>query len=138
MAMAKQHEQDIILPVAADVAQSVTSFALDIGTSLAKVVYRSKKDYKDGKPTFKQGDPKVGRLRLGLLQRLQPEALIQFVRDNVDRPAVGASPTYIPATGYGSSIYRRQLEQSLNIKLAGFRIPTSHVFFFLRSFVRTF
>ncbi|KAK2173740.1 hypothetical protein NP493_852g00008 [Ridgeia piscesae] len=109
-------DQDAILLVEPEIAQQVSSFALDIGLSLAKVVYRSKKDYKDGKPTFTQGDTSVGRLRLARLSRLEPEALIRFIQDNVDRPEVNPNPTPVPATGAGTSIYRRQLEQALNIK----------------------
>ncbi|KAI0228740.1 hypothetical protein LSAT2_020796 [Lamellibrachia satsuma] len=111
-----QEEQNILL-VESEIAHQRSSFALDIGASLAKVVYRSNKDYKEGKPIFTQGDPNVGRLRLVLLQRLEPEVLIQFIKDNCDRAEDASSPCCIPATGCGSSIYRRQLEQGLNIKI---------------------
>ncbi|KAI0215126.1 hypothetical protein LSAT2_032824 [Lamellibrachia satsuma] len=112
-----QQEQDEIWLVDSEIAQQRSSFALDIGASLAKVVYRSNKDYKDGKPIFTQEDPNVGRLRLAMLKRFEPEVLIQFIKDNCDRTEDASSPCCIPATGCGSSIYRQQLEQGLNIKV---------------------
>jgi len=63
-----------------------------------------------------QGDKNVGRLRLALLPQTDPAALIQFIKDNVDRPEVTSTPSSVPATGCGSSIHKQLLEKALNIQ----------------------
>ena len=63
-----------------------------------------------------QGDKNLGRLRLAVMPQTDPAALIQFIKDNVDRTEVTSTPSSVPATGCGSSIYKEVLEKALNIE----------------------
>lgn len=105
---------EVSLQVSPDIINHPLGFVIDSGGSLTKLVYRSKEDYKDGKPLRAM---EQGVLRLKSFTIDQLPSLAAFIKANVD---MALTPDHKDVcwwnTGVTSKFFKAQLDKDLNIK----------------------
>ena len=89
---------------------------LNIGGTIAKIAYRSKKDFKNGEPIVNHPREGYGCVRLKSFPRDKHDDVLEFVRDNCDLTRNEDGRAYIHTTGLGGSQFQKKIEENFNAK----------------------
>ncbi|ESN93735.1 hypothetical protein HELRODRAFT_193940 [Helobdella robusta] len=112
-----EEDDEVVMKIPHEFMDHPLGFVVDAGGSVAKVLYRSKKDYKDGK-LLKPSD--FGRVRLRYFKMADVGQITGYLRENCDSMFVGTGSGYEDITwcmtGVTTQHFKAKLDAEFQIK----------------------
>jgi len=110
--------ESVPVELPSEYVEASNGFALDIGSSTIKLIYRSNDDYEKGKPL--KDELKNGKGRVYMvpsIPRTELDDALEFIRTKCDLIRLDDAKTEILTTGVGCNLFRPQIEEGLNVSL---------------------